>query len=357
MQIAGTTEGEPVTDFLIIGAGLAGLAFAREAVARGRSVLLLDKGRGVGGRAATRRWGDTLRVDHGAQFFTAKAPKFRAFVDEWLAEPDPGLAVWAYGFPMWRDGRIEERPAGHPRYAPVRGMSELPSRLGAGLNAETGVTVKRVERDGHLWRASGEAHGGGAASFAGRTLVLNLPPAQLLPLAAEFLPQDERDSLAEVEYEPAWTLLLRLAADVPGAAWPAVDAAAGGHPTLAWVSRDHTKRRDPAASPVLIAHGSGAWSRAHLEDDPADVGAALTAAVVELVGGALPEVLDAQTHRWRYATAVTPYPERSLFLPERALMGCGDWCDVGGRVEGALTSGWDLAERVFGGKEEGAAPV
>ncbi|MBC8101135.1 MAG: NAD(P)-binding protein, partial [Cytophagales bacterium] len=57
-----------MTDFLVIGAGLAGLAFAGDAAASGASVRLLDKGRGVGGRTATRRFGD-LRVDHGAQYF------------------------------------------------------------------------------------------------------------------------------------------------------------------------------------------------------------------------------------------------------------------------------------------------
>ena len=57
------------TETLIIGAGLSGLSAAQTLVRSGRSVLVVDKGRGVGGRLATRRIGDAT-LDHGAQFFT-----------------------------------------------------------------------------------------------------------------------------------------------------------------------------------------------------------------------------------------------------------------------------------------------
>ena len=63
------------TEILIVGAGLCGLHAATRLQAAGRSVLVLEKSRGLGGRAATRRW-NNRPVDHGAQFFTAKNPEF-----------------------------------------------------------------------------------------------------------------------------------------------------------------------------------------------------------------------------------------------------------------------------------------
>lgn len=59
------------TDVLIIGAGLAGLSAANELKRAGHNVLIIDKGRGIGGRLAGRRIGDAS-FDHGAQFFTAR---------------------------------------------------------------------------------------------------------------------------------------------------------------------------------------------------------------------------------------------------------------------------------------------
>ncbi|NIR36133.1 MAG: FAD-dependent oxidoreductase, partial [Actinobacteria bacterium] len=50
---------------LVIGAGMAGLTAARLLTDRGADVLVVDKGRAVGGRMATRRVGDAA-FDHGA---------------------------------------------------------------------------------------------------------------------------------------------------------------------------------------------------------------------------------------------------------------------------------------------------
>ena len=65
----------------IIGAGIAGLTLGIRLNRAGHSVALFDKGRGVGGRTSTRR-GNGIAFDHGAQYFTVRDPRFRAFLDE-----------------------------------------------------------------------------------------------------------------------------------------------------------------------------------------------------------------------------------------------------------------------------------
>ena len=68
---------------LIIGAGMAGLLAGTFLQENGIDVTVLDKGRGVGGRMATRRLGEG-RADHGAQFFTVRSEVFASWVDDWL---------------------------------------------------------------------------------------------------------------------------------------------------------------------------------------------------------------------------------------------------------------------------------
>ena len=73
-------------EILIIGAGMAGLSCAEHLTRAGRTVALIDKGRGPGGRMAARRVdieGETVRFDHGAQYFTARDAAFHAAVAEW----------------------------------------------------------------------------------------------------------------------------------------------------------------------------------------------------------------------------------------------------------------------------------
>jgi renalase len=59
-----TTEKTSV-DVIVIGAGLSGLIAAHTVQANGVRVVVLDKGRGVGGLLATRRT-DSGVFDHGA---------------------------------------------------------------------------------------------------------------------------------------------------------------------------------------------------------------------------------------------------------------------------------------------------
>src|SRR3569832_747582 len=98
------------TDVIIVGAGLAGLMAGRVLANAGKRVVLLDKGRSIGGRMATRRLGGGL-ADVGAQFFTVREPEFGAVVTRWLAE---GLIFeWSRG---WSDGRLAASTGdGHPR--------------------------------------------------------------------------------------------------------------------------------------------------------------------------------------------------------------------------------------------------
>ena len=110
-------------DTLIIGAGLSGLLAARTLAGAGHDVTVLDKGRGPGGRLATRRMGDAT-LDHGAQFFTVRSEPFAAMVHGWQAA---GLVYeWCRGFLPGGDG--------FPRYAVHGGMNALAKHLAIGLD-------------------------------------------------------------------------------------------------------------------------------------------------------------------------------------------------------------------------------
>ncbi len=95
------------TDVLIVGAGLAGLMAANALQNQGRQVTVVDKGRSVGGRLATRRMGPG-RADYGAQFFTVRTETFQSWVDRWVPAslvrwlPAPwGCAGWTVRLHRW----------------------------------------------------------------------------------------------------------------------------------------------------------------------------------------------------------------------------------------------------------------
>jgi predicted NAD/FAD-dependent oxidoreductase len=64
-----------ISQVAVIGAGIAGLACAKELQLHGISVDVFEKSRGPSGRMSTRRTQD-WSADHGAQYFTARNPRF-----------------------------------------------------------------------------------------------------------------------------------------------------------------------------------------------------------------------------------------------------------------------------------------
>lgn len=128
-----------VSEVLIIGAGMSGLMAAHVLQRKGLHVMMVDKGRSVGGRLATRRIGPG-RADHGAQFFTVRTPQFQTWVDGWLA--DGVVFEWSRS---WSDGSLSSvRPDGHPRYAVRGGMKALAKHLAKGLDVQVGMRIYSV---------------------------------------------------------------------------------------------------------------------------------------------------------------------------------------------------------------------
>jgi len=308
----------------IIGAGLAGLACARRLVQAGLVVELFDKARRAGGRMASRRLnladGTTL-LDHGAQYFTARTPGFRALCAEALAAGV--IAPWSGEV---RDLRLTApATAGEEvRYRGEPDMNALPRWMARGLLIHCDATVQGLHRGADGWSLE-IADRSAAAGFA--AVVVALPAEQTAALLAEVAPTLAVEA-REACSAPCWAALLGFGRTARWPAWQALRPAEG-HP-LAWLARSRDGRG-------LIAHATPTWSREHLEAPAPAVETALLAAVHELAPGlGAPE--GVAVHRWRYALverhAASPYG----FDATSAIGVCGDW-RTGPRAEFAWSSG------------------
>ncbi len=321
------------TPVLIVGAGLAGLAAARELQQAGRPFLVTEKSRGLGGRAATRRWVHGP-VDHGAQFFTVRSPEFRAQVDDWLGR---GICFeWTRGFHQWtRDGLQEEPPDRHPRFACHNGMSVLSRDLASGCDEQIlrNERLVRLAPDGDVW--SGEFESGRIVKAD--TVLLTAPAPQAALLLGDAAPQAAA-SLASHAMSPC----LALAARYPrqGLPWRGIQFA--GHPVLSWVGHDTSKRPDShRGSTILVLHANPEFSEANYTAPPEEMTAAMLTALSEATGIDFANPTETFFHRWRYSQPVTPgnpAPATLSWSGAAPLLAAGDAVG-GGRIEGAWLSG------------------
>ena len=336
----------------IVGAGLAGLACAGLLQRAGVPVQLFEKSRGVAGRMSTRR-GEGWQCDHGAQYFTARDPAFRAEVARWQ---DAGVAQrWQPRLRAFGPDQVVRVPDETlERFVGTPGMTAPARWLAQGLALEIGCTVDALEPSAQGWRLRCGERGWTDENFAAVLLAIPAPQAAALlsgvaeagsgaGAAAEADPDAQAAgalvALARsARMRACWALMLRYPAPLP----LPFDAAFVNEGPLRWVARDAAKPGRPGLETWLL-HAEAEWSEAHAEAPAEQVAPLLIDAFVRL-GGHAPAAWTA--HRWRFADTAPPLAVDCAWQPAAGLGLCGDWL-AGGKVEGAWRSGQALAQAVL----------
>ncbi|WP_379546156.1 NAD(P)/FAD-dependent oxidoreductase [Qipengyuania sp. DSG2-2] len=315
-----------MSDIAIIGAGMAGLACATRLAASGRSVVLFDKGRGPGGRMATRRAevnGKTVRFDHGAQYFTVRDPAFIEAVANWR-----------------KAGAVASWPAaGKEALVGTPGMNAPLRRMAEALKVHWGTRVQTLSRNDICWQLSFEGDRP-AEQFA--QVVVAIPAEQAADLLAEAAPDWSGQAAASTS-QPCWALMASFAEKLPlNDVFQDSD--------IAWAARGASKPGRDAGEHWVI-HASPQWSQTFLELAPETAAVALLARFCELAGIPKRVPVHSAAHRWRYAMAEKPAnggnASPMLWDKDKGLGVCGDWL-ANPRVEGAWVSGDSLARTIEG---------
>ena len=284
---------------VVIGAGLAGAVAARLLADHGFDVLVLDKGRRVGGRCS-RRQVDEVVVTHGA----SKLDRLPSWMEAWVEEAvDLG----------WMD-RQRERLL----------LNDGPAVIGHwldGIEVLTGTTVVRVEQQdeawtidddsGHQWTASG--------------VVLTAP----LPQLHRLLP-DAPEAWSAHGYEPTWTIVAAHTEPAPSHLEDLLSTEGYG------VETGEDKRG-------LVVHLPSEWSQENLEKEPTDIVLAWLSMTNDMDAEAVAWMKTAslQAHRWRYGRSINAGVR--VHLPNLVVAGDA-WSEPAGTGGAALHSGaWAAA--------------
>jgi photolyase PhrII len=346
----------------VFGGGVAGLACARTLTDHNVDVTVFDKGRSPGGRLTTSRR-PPHTFDLGAQYFTARDPRFRRHVQSWL---DDGVCAPWHGRIVSLDGAGGPARAVEPleRLVGTPDMNALARHLAADLRVTTGQRVDRIERaDGRLTLRGTTASAGVTLGPAGPgdqgsvglgafdCVVLCLPADQAVVLLEPISARLATEARA-VPLDPCFVVGLAAGPSDDALRALALDGAFIGREgetrasLLSWVARDSSKPGRPPGERWVL-HASAAWSRATRDLPRAEVEAAMIAELSRLfnLGPLVPEL--SFVHRWGYARALRPLACGALFDEDLRVGLGGDWA-CGGRVEGAFLSGIALAGRVLG---------
>lgn len=312
------------TEILILGAGMAGLSAATELQRAGRRVLVLDKGRSVGGRVATRRI-DQAVFDHGAQFMTARSARFQSMLDDMHRQSV--VVEWCRGF--------TDQPDGHPRWRGSQGMTAVPKFLAQNVDVRLEQQVTSLSEIASGWLArTKDDH-----TFTAGALLLTAPVPQSLALMDSggcVLDARKRTQLDAIAYERCLLVMAVLNG-------PSLIPSPGGRQftdgPIEWVADNQTKGISPL--PAVTIHASHSFSVEHWDSDRLRAGRELLQAAAPWLGASVKEF---QVHAWRYSKPLRVEDGDCLVAKASPpLVFAGD-AFAGSRVEGAVLSGWAAAD-------------
>ncbi|MCA3367566.1 MAG: NAD(P)-binding protein [Roseomonas sp.] len=316
----------------IIGAGLAGITAARALIARGHAVTIFDKGRGPGGRLATRRIeaeGRKLQFDHGAQYLRAEGADFTAALTEARTSPWPDAAR-RVGVPSM--SAVPRSLLGDIPCVALRHVGQITGQPSAWMLRHW--DARQVRPGKPLPETTPEETGPFAA------VLLTMPATQARDVLGQNAPR-LHEALAAIRYAPCWTVMAAFNAPLalPETLRPEAHA-------IGWAARDSAKPGRDARQENWVIQAGPAWTRAHLELPAEDVAAPLLAALASFGAAPLPAPFMAVAHRWRYSLLEAPLGEPCLWDATTRIGYASDGC-IGGRAEAAWQSGAALAARVL----------
>ena len=299
------------------------------------SVRLLDKGRGVGGRIATRCMG-SARLDHGAQYFTVRDSQFQVFVDNWL---EAGVVKeWFRHLPE------DSNPEGHPRYCGLRGMTDIPKYLAKDLDVLLSAEVTKLVRDVSLWIVQTASND----FFTARELVITTPLPQALNLLATLGHEYDKgniEALRKVRYERGLATLAIL--DGPSGL-PAPGGLKVHDAPITWIADNQIKGISPDVSAITI-HANANFADEYWDSCDNLRGKIMIGAAAPLIQSNISEF---NCHRWGYTTPINPWPEQYFYNDDLRFTLAGDSFG-GARIEGAALSGLAAATRIISSQRVG----
>jgi len=309
-------------EIVIIGSGVSGLLCGRRLTEAGHSVLLIDKGRNVGGRLSTRKT-DGAVFHHGA----SSLPDFYKHKDL----PKFGLKTLK---------RAEREKVIHRRgdlFEPLSSVSHLVSFFAESLNIQEGCEATSINLKNKTIDVT--YRNGTHKKLPYDILIISIPPNQAKTLINNQL--DRFDSyLSDVEMRSSASALFSFDLD------PALIKETYFSNENVHVYVENNRFKCAQRLLCLTVHTKEPFARKVVNNDKNRIKEILLKEVLSAVPISLPKPNYEAGHRWLYGFTERSLGKPYLFYRKESVGICGDWCS-GSSILAAASSGVKLAEQIL----------
>ena len=307
---------------VIIGAGVSGLLCGKRLIEAGHSVLILDKGRNIGGRLSTRRT-DGAVFHHGA----SSIPDFYNHKEL----PEFALEI----FKKAEEERIIQRKGN--LFEPINSVADFVSYCGTNLNIRK--SCEAISLNLYNKTIVVKCRDGVNEKISYDLLVLSIPPNQAKTLINKQI--NKFDGLIEkVQMRSSAAALFSFDINPE----PVKEKHFSNEKVLIQVENNRFKCEQKLFS--LTVHTKEPFAKKIVNNDKNTIKELLLKEIIDAVPFSLPKPTYEAGHRWLYGFTERPLGKPYLYYKREKLGICGDWCS-GSTILDAASSGIKLGEQIL----------
>ena len=308
-------------NIIIIGAGVSGIFCGKRLSESGHSILLIDKGRAIGGRLSTRKT-DGAVFHHGA----SSLPDFYKHKEL----PEFALATFKRAEKEKIIHRIDNS------FAPVSSVSHLVTYLAKNLKTKEGCQATSLD----LNRRTVEVKCGDSCNtIPYDLLILSIPPIQAINLINNQIDEFERH-LEKAQMRSSASALFSFDLN------PSLirDKQFSNQRVVVEVENNRFQCQQKLL--CLTVHTKENFAKKVVNNDKNKIRDILFEELSSVVPISLPAPIYEAGHRWLYGFTATSLDKSHLYYEKKNLGICGDWC-LGDTILHAASSGIKLAEQIL----------
>ena len=212
-------------DFCILGSGVSGSTIAN-LLSKRYSIQILEKAKGIGGRSSTSKMGNTVRFDHGLQYYSPKDLEFKKFVNRLVKKKI--LKLWNGDH---LDFTFKNKESFH-KIIGAKGNNDLNKFLLKKIKKNFNQQITNIRFNKTHWDIYGKNK-----KFKAKSIIITFPFPQTKKLVKKYLSKNFLK--LKVKMTPNITLLVKQKSKlkIP------ISSVRLDNKIISWISNENSKKR------------------------------------------------------------------------------------------------------------------
>ncbi len=314
-------------DFCVLGTGISGSTIAN-LLSKKYSIQIIDKAKGIGGRASNKKIGKSISFDHGLQYYSAKDIKFRRQLNYLIKKKI---------LKFWEGNHIDftfKNSLNSQKIIGVKGNNDFNKYLIKNIKKNLGQQIINIKYKKAYWEITSEDR-----KFKSKCIIITFPYDQTKKIAKNYLNKSFLN--LKVKMKPNITLLLK---QVSKSKIP-INSLRLDKRIISWIANENSKKRFSSNNFFWTIQTNENYSQKIInkyKKKKTYYSKQIIKDFSNILGLSNTDLKVIKIHGWKYSYNSKNSGKKCYWDKKLKIGICGDWF-IGAKAESA----WQSAHNLF----------